>query len=240
MCLLAFFRDLTNGYLVAEIFSWYYPQEIQMHSYNNGTSLDSKQRNWSLLKIFIKRHKLDIEEELLEGTIHCKEGAAQLLVERIYNILTNREVKKMNPEHEIDFTDRAYQAKLPMHARSTASQAVKNNLKTTEIMADGSIILSQQKSQHIINDHIENRRHERMEAPERFNIKPTLGELATRIPPPPEPSYTSSSLGNKTPKNGMKTPKSINSPTRESTVQFKEINVQQLNRPKDMRQPLQA
>ena len=45
------FRDLTNGYLVAEIFSWYFPQDIQMHSYNNGTSLDSKLKNWSLLKL---------------------------------------------------------------------------------------------------------------------------------------------------------------------------------------------
>ncbi len=41
---------MTNGYLVAEIFSWYFPQEIQMYMYNNGTSLDSKVRNWSLLK----------------------------------------------------------------------------------------------------------------------------------------------------------------------------------------------
>ncbi len=45
------FRDLTNGYLVAEIFSWYFPQEIQMHMYNNGTSLESKLKNWSLLQI---------------------------------------------------------------------------------------------------------------------------------------------------------------------------------------------
>ena len=43
------FRDFTNGYLVAEIFSWYYPQEIQMHMYNNGQSLESKQKNWDLL-----------------------------------------------------------------------------------------------------------------------------------------------------------------------------------------------
>ena len=49
------------------------------------------------------------------------------------------------PNEDIDFTDRSYQTKLPLHARSTASQAVKNNLRITELMADGSIILGQQK-----------------------------------------------------------------------------------------------
>ena len=43
------------------------------------------------------------------------------------------------------FTDEFYQARLPMHARSTASQAVKNNLRITELMADKNIILGQQK-----------------------------------------------------------------------------------------------
>lgn len=32
-----------------------------------------------------------------------------------------------------------------MHARSTAAQAVKNNLRTTELKADKSLILAQQK-----------------------------------------------------------------------------------------------
>ena len=39
---------------------------------------------------FIKRHDLDIPEELIEGTIHCKEGAAPALCENIYELLTNR------------------------------------------------------------------------------------------------------------------------------------------------------
>ena len=54
-------------------------------------------------------------------------------------------VKSVPPEHEIDFTDRAYQVQLPIHARSTASQAVKNNIRITELMADPNPILAQQK-----------------------------------------------------------------------------------------------
>jgi hypothetical protein len=54
-------------------------------------------------------------------------------------------VKKKTLEYEIDFTDQAYQSKLPMHARSTASKAIKNNLCVTEILADRNVILNQQK-----------------------------------------------------------------------------------------------
>lgn len=45
-----FFRDFSNGYLVAEIFSWYFPQEVTMHSYENGTSLKTKLGNWGQLQ----------------------------------------------------------------------------------------------------------------------------------------------------------------------------------------------
>lgn len=54
-------------------------------------------------------------------------------------------VKKETTGDEITFTDRGYQIKLPMHARSTASQAVKNNLRITETMADSNLILAAHK-----------------------------------------------------------------------------------------------
>ena len=55
-------------------------------------------------------------------------------------------VRKQPPAVEDpDFSDRAYQEKLPLHARSTASQAIKNNIKITELMADKNLILGQQK-----------------------------------------------------------------------------------------------
>ena len=54
-------------------------------------------------------------------------------------------IRKIIPEDEVDFKDTAYQAKLPMLARSTATQAVKNNIRSTELAADKSLILAQQK-----------------------------------------------------------------------------------------------
>ncbi|XP_064637152.1 spermatogenesis-associated protein 4-like [Lineus longissimus] len=223
-------RNFTNGSLVAEIFSWYYPEEIQMHMYNNGTSLDSKLRNWSLLRLFIKKHDLNIPDEFIEGTIHCKEGAAQLLIEKLYEILTNRAVKKKPLEYEVDFTDHAYQAKLPMHARSTASKAIKNNLSITEILADRNIILNQQKAQTIINNHVEHRQIERLEDPERFNIKPTLGDLSQRKPPPPPQTLSQESTSLSQQRSFVKRSKEASTLSQEPTYQFREIEVKQVHK----------
>ncbi|KAL9971849.1 hypothetical protein ACROYT_G018061 [Oculina patagonica] len=178
-------RDFSNGYLVAEIFSWYYPQEIEMHSYDNGTSLPSRQGNWSQLQRFFQRHGFDIPKEVIEGTIHCKPNAAALFMEKIYFILTNRQIKSSPVEEEYNFTDSDYQEQLPAHARSTASMAIKNNIANTELSTDPDRILCRQKAQAIINGHLEHRRQERVEDPHRFGIQPTLGQLCPRKVPPP-------------------------------------------------------
>ena len=52
--------DFSNGYLVAEILSWYHPKEINMHCFNNGTSIQSKILNWNLLETFFKNKVSDI------------------------------------------------------------------------------------------------------------------------------------------------------------------------------------
>ena len=40
---------------------------------------------------FFAKEKLDISKEHIEGTIHCKPGAANALLERAYTLLTHRE-----------------------------------------------------------------------------------------------------------------------------------------------------
>ncbi|XP_035680923.1 spermatogenesis-associated protein 4-like [Branchiostoma floridae] len=224
-------RDFSNGFLVAEIFSWYYPQSIQMHSYDNGTSLPTKLGNWSQLERVFVKHSLDIPKELIDGTIHCKPGAAELLVQQTYTILTNRIVKNLPSEQEqIDFTDRSYQLTLPMHARSTVSQALKNNLKITEFMTDPNVITCQEKAQQLIHKHQQHRVQERVEDPVRFDIQPSIGELAVRIAPTDsiQPEYAVP----KPPKAKVpQPPPKSQDPMPSRTVAFKEITVSQMGKP---------
>ena len=42
------------------------------------------------VQFFIKA-KLDVPNEFIEGSIHCKPGAAKALLERAYSLLTKRE-----------------------------------------------------------------------------------------------------------------------------------------------------
>ncbi|XP_068797090.1 spermatogenesis-associated protein 4 isoform X2 [Struthio camelus] len=170
-------RDFSNGYLVAEILSCYYPRDIQRSAYGNGSSLAAKLSNWSRLRRFFAKQKLNFAEEVIDGTIHCKPGAAEVLVQDIYSMLTNRRLRSIQ-DREVDFTDYYYQAQLPMAARSTASKAIKNNIKLTEIMTEPSVNINRQKANTIINMHMRMRMQEREEDPQRFNIKPSLGQRA--------------------------------------------------------------
>uniref|UniRef100_A0A672N1Q2 Spermatogenesis-associated protein 4-like n=1 Tax=Sinocyclocheilus grahami TaxID=75366 RepID=A0A672N1Q2_SINGR len=153
-------RDFSNGYIVAEIFSWYFPRDFQMHSYDNGASLAAKLSNWSQ----IERQNISLLKDVIDGTVHCKPGAAELLVQEIYTILTNRRIQTIQ-RVEQDFTDKAYQDQLPMVARATASVAIKSILSLSDVIAEPNIITNQRKVLAIIHRHIEQRKEERTQDP---------------------------------------------------------------------------
>lgn len=208
------------------MFSWYFPEHFPMHSYDNGTSLSTKLGNWALIERFLQKENIHLLKEAIDGTIHCKPGAAEVLVQEIYTALTNRSIRGLHAE-EMDFTDRGYQNQLPMVARSTASKAIKNNLRLTEVLAEPNIITNQRKVQAVIHMHLQQRAAERTQNPKRFNMKPTLGELASRSLPSPRHGDTdlegSTSVNNTT--------KSSPSPIRRTAnIYFKEIEVRQPDR----------
>ncbi|XP_062855950.1 spermatogenesis-associated protein 4 [Trichomycterus rosablanca] len=175
-------RDFANGYVVAEIFSCYYPEDFSLHSYENGASLATKQGNWSQIEKVMLKRSLSLDKEAINGTMHCKPGAAEALVLKIYTMLTNRRIKSAH-EEALDFTDQNYQKQLPMVARATASTAIKNNLFLSEELAESNIFMKQRKIYNIIHHHVDLRREERSQNPQRFDIKSTLEEKAVQLPP---------------------------------------------------------
>ncbi|XP_073343236.1 spermatogenesis-associated protein 4 [Pagrus major] len=218
-------RDFSNGYLMAEIFSHYYPQDFSAHSYDRGTALSAKQRNWSQIERSLQKQKqnLHLIKEVIDGTIHCKPGAAELLVQEVYTVLTNRSIRNVQGP-ESDFTDREYQEFLPTVARSTASKAIKNNLTMTEIMAEPDISTNQRKAEVILHRHLEHQAAERVLYPGRFKVKPNLGQLAAK-------NLVSSSRGDECsdgPSSADTASKSCSSSTwRRAAVSYKEIKVHQ-------------
>lgn len=174
--------DFSNGYLVAEILSWYHPKEIKIHCFNNGTSIQSKLLNWNLLETFFKNKNYAIDRDVMEGTIHCKSAAAEVLVEQLYTTLTNRPTYRLTPRSHT-FNDLSYQSKLPLHARATASTAIKNNLANTELETGPDTSHLMNKTQRIISLHQQHRQNQRLQDPDRFGIKPMLGETRPKVKP---------------------------------------------------------
>ena len=76
---------------MAEIFSRYYPGDINMHSFDNGASLSKKLDNWTQLEKFFKKKGVDVDRPMMDSVIHCKENGALTMVERIYTALTSRQ-----------------------------------------------------------------------------------------------------------------------------------------------------
>ncbi|XP_067455982.1 spermatogenesis-associated protein 4 isoform X2 [Thunnus thynnus] len=175
--------------LTREIVKWlqsldlsFYPMNVRsdflLHSYNKGTSLSAKQWNWSRIERSLQKLNLHLMKRLVDGTIHCKPGAAELLVQEVYTILTNRSVGEVQ-RPESDFTDQKYQELLPTLARSTACRAIKNNLTITEIMAEPDICTNQRKAEVILNRHLEHKAADRVLDPRRLKVT-NLGQLAAK------------------------------------------------------------
>jgi len=104
---------------------------------------------------------------MTEMTIHEKPGAPQQLIFYLYETLTAKKVNWMPGEYPENYTDDKYQAYvklaktslktpcrlLPLHARHTASTAIKTNLKITEEKTDPNINSEREKTHKILDRH---------------------------------------------------------------------------------------
>lgn len=85
-------RDFANGFLIAEIFSRYYPQDISMHSFENATKGALKSDNWEQLFRFFKKRQIPLSRSDFEPVMDPTSGAAIGFLIKCYTILTSRTV----------------------------------------------------------------------------------------------------------------------------------------------------
>jgi len=85
-------RDFANGFLVAEIFSRYFPQEISMHTFENGTKMAVRNDNWEQLFRFFKKRNLPFGKADFDPVINVAPGAATALLVKCYTLLTRRTI----------------------------------------------------------------------------------------------------------------------------------------------------
>lgn len=112
-------RDLTNGYLVAEIVSRYYPKDINMMNFENGTRLAAKVDNWEQLYKLFKKKGLAVMKQDFDPVIHCAPGAAVMFILKLYMILTKKTIKPFAPAPPDSMP--------PAYMRETASRRLKDH-----------------------------------------------------------------------------------------------------------------
>lgn len=159
-------RDFSNGFLVAEIVSRYYGKEVQMHSYDNGTSVKVKKDNWAqLLKTFRKIGIADmVTEDEIGRVLRCEDGAAVSFVTKLYETLTHRKIQTtVKPPTLVK----------PAYARETGSWKVREALKSVDDNSD--LLLQSRLAQETMSVHDKSVHEERSLDPDRFSTTSIAG-----------------------------------------------------------------
>merc|ERR1719206_93325 len=114
-------RDFSNGFMFAEILSRYYPHDIEMHSFDNGCNVSTKEDNWSQLKKFFSKIEFEFTEAEIKNIIKCdpKSQSVKLLINRLYQAITSKKLRTPPKLNETKL--------VPPYAFSTASKTVTEN-----------------------------------------------------------------------------------------------------------------
>ena len=85
-----FYRDFANGFVIAEILSRYFPNEINTRSFDTGTSHAAKTQNWEYLNSYLKKKDIAITPKMIDDTMNYRTEGTQDLLDTIYTFLTRR------------------------------------------------------------------------------------------------------------------------------------------------------
>lgn len=90
-------RDFSNGFLFAEVLSRYYPSDIDMHSFENVTSIERKRANWVVLEKLFKRRNIPVEPRLVEAVMLAEGDAASEVLQLLYAFINSDAYTQASP-----------------------------------------------------------------------------------------------------------------------------------------------
>ncbi|KAK9830738.1 hypothetical protein WJX74_004611 [Apatococcus lobatus] len=85
-------RDAANGRLVAGIFLKYFPEDVLLTAFPNGTSAKCKQENWKMLQRIAAKRDIFFEDDIVRKITQGEPGAATALLEGLHQQLGSRSV----------------------------------------------------------------------------------------------------------------------------------------------------
>ena len=83
-------RDLSNGFIVAEILGRYFPKEINIYTYDNGLRIDRKIDNWEQITKVLQKKDFILTKEQFEPIIYYAPEAALKFLKRLYELLLGK------------------------------------------------------------------------------------------------------------------------------------------------------
>eukprot|EP00347_Sterkiella_histriomuscorum_P008400 403345240 len=101
-------RSFNNGFLIAEIFSRYFPQDIQMHSFDNAENFKKKKDNWQQLQVFFEKRKIPIVIKNMDSLILNENDVTLEFVKQVYTLLTERQLLPPIKIYEMQQTTESY------------------------------------------------------------------------------------------------------------------------------------
>lgn len=87
-------RDFSNGFLVAEACSRYFPDLFSPHAFENGNSLSCKSTNWHQLQKAFKKIGFVMDNTQVAEVIHCKNEGVCTLIENLFEFLSGKDIKR--------------------------------------------------------------------------------------------------------------------------------------------------
>jgi hypothetical protein len=96
-------KDMSNGFLIAEIISRYEPGKIPMHAFENTQNASRRDNNWTQLQLFFKKYTIrdiKIGAEEYSMIMQQKDIKAEQLYQficRLFTICTKRTIQENAP-----------------------------------------------------------------------------------------------------------------------------------------------